>query len=193
MTVGDLLGNLRRLHAQLTEDFLQRKGRSLPLGDMLVDRNERAYSLGFGKGTTIYDSATVIGDVSVGEHCWIGQNTVLDGTGGLTIGDWCTVGVNSFIASHSAVARMLSAGKMPIDSKPTMIGSRCFIGPSCLIEMGVVIGEGCLIDAQSVVKRSLPPGTIAHGNPADVIGEVVLDQTGKPNLKFNRKAVELFK
>jgi acetyltransferase-like isoleucine patch superfamily enzyme len=36
----------------------------------------------------------------------------------------------------------------------------------------VVIGEGCLVGAGSVVTRDLPAGSVAFGNPATVSGRV---------------------
>ena len=42
--------------------------RSLPFGDYVVDRWEKARLLGFGDGSSIYDSSLVIGDVGVGKH-----------------------------------------------------------------------------------------------------------------------------
>src|SRR5690242_5080958 len=66
--------------------------RSLPFGDAMFDRWERAQRLGFGADASIYDSALVYGDVSVGEHSWIGPNVLLDGSGGaLAIGAWCSI------------------------------------------------------------------------------------------------------
>jgi acetyltransferase-like isoleucine patch superfamily enzyme len=35
---------------------------------------------------------------------------------------------------------------------------------------GVEIGEGSVVAAHSFVTRSLPPGSIAGGNPARIIG-----------------------
>ena len=65
--------------------------RVLPFGDYISDRWEKARALGFGEGTSIYDSAHVFGDVTVGEGTWIGPFTVLDGSGGgLRIGSHCS-------------------------------------------------------------------------------------------------------
>ena len=58
----------------------------MPFGELVNDRWEKANFLGFGKGTSVYDSSVIIGDVVVGENTWIGPNTILDGSGKLTIG-----------------------------------------------------------------------------------------------------------
>ena len=60
--------------------------RFLPLGELLVERTDKAKLLGFGKGTTIYDNSMVYGDVIVEENTWIGPFTILDGSGTLRIG-----------------------------------------------------------------------------------------------------------
>lgn len=60
---------------KLREFWLQRRRevdgrfrRTLPFGDYVVDRWEKARELGFGAGTSIYDSALVLGEVKVGEN-----------------------------------------------------------------------------------------------------------------------------
>ena len=52
-------------------------GRTLPFGDYISDRWEKARLLGFGEGSSIYDSAHVFGDVSIGSATWIGPFTIL--------------------------------------------------------------------------------------------------------------------
>ena len=46
--------------------------RDLPLPELLFDRWERARSLGFGHGTSVYHEAYLYGDVTVAEDVWIG-------------------------------------------------------------------------------------------------------------------------
>ena len=81
--------------------------RALPLADYIVDRWEKAQLLGFGDGSSIYDSALVLGDVTVGRHTWIGPSTILDGSGGpLVIGDYCSIsaGVHIHARYRKAIA-----------------------------------------------------------------------------------------
>ncbi|WP_211240344.1 hypothetical protein [Aminiphilus circumscriptus] len=65
--------------------------RTLPFGDYVVDRWEKAAFLGFGEKTSVYDSAIVLGDVQVGANTWIGPFVILDGSGGLVIGSNCSI------------------------------------------------------------------------------------------------------
>jgi acetyltransferase-like isoleucine patch superfamily enzyme len=51
----------------------------------------------------------------------------------------------------------------------TRIGKRCFIGARSIVMPGVVIGDECIIGAGSVVTKSVPPHSVAVGNPARVV------------------------
>jgi acetyltransferase-like isoleucine patch superfamily enzyme len=53
---------------------------------------------------------------------------------------------------------------------PVWIQDDCWIGAHAVIAPGVTIGKGCVIGANSVVTRDVPPYTVAAGVPARVIG-----------------------
>ena len=149
-----------------------RFNRVLPVGDYLSDRWEKAKYLGFGEGSTIYDSSLVFGDVKVADHTWIGPFTILDGSGGkLTIGSHCSISAGVQIYTHDTVRRSLSAGQEKIDVAPTSIGSNCYIGPNTIISKGVTIGDNVVIGANSLVNKDIPSGKKAFGTPCRVVGE----------------------
>lgn len=146
--------------------------RTLPFGDYVVDRWEKAKELGFGEGTSIYDSSLVLGDVKVGTHTWIGPFTVLDGSGGgLEIGSHCSISAGVQIYTHDTVERSLSGGVAPITQAPTRIGSNCYIGPNVVIAKGVTIGDKVVIGANSLVLRDIPSSSKAYGTPCRILGE----------------------
>ena len=166
----ELLGSLKDLVEQLRAEFTERFDRSLPLGEMINDRWERAKALGFGPGTSIYDSAIVLGRVEVGEGTWIGPFTILDGSGGLTIGDHCSISAGVQIYSHDTVRWATSGGEADPERAPTAIGSRCYIGPNTIVAKGVTIGDGCVVGANSLVLDDIPAGSRAFGTPCKVTG-----------------------
>jgi acetyltransferase-like isoleucine patch superfamily enzyme len=150
--------------------------RSVPFGDLIVDRWERARTLGFGEGASIYDSSLVLGDVVVGEHTWIGPFTVLDGSGGLMIGSYCSISAGVQVYSHDSVLWAVSGGAAAPQRAPTRIGSRCYIGPTAVVAKGVTIGDGCVIGAGSLVLRDIPPGSKAFGVPCRVVAPVDVEE-----------------
>ena len=168
----ELHQDLVRLWGTLQEETNSQWLRTLPWGDYIVDRWEKARRLGFGKGASIYDSALVVGDVKVGEQTWIGPHTVLDGSGGLEIGDWCSISAGVQVYTHDTVAWVLTAGKAGPEREATRIGSCCYLGPNTVVAKGVTIGDGCVIGANSLVLQDIPSGSKAFGTPCRVRGEV---------------------
>lgn len=167
----------RLLHATWRRAVLARQARFdrvLPYGDYFSDRWEKAALLGFGAGSSIYDSALVFGSVSVGEQVWIGPFTVLDGTGGLRIGSHCNISAGCQIYSHDSIDRCVSGGTAPLAQAPVSIGARTYIGPNTVVVKGVRIGEGCVIGANSLVLDDIPDGMMAAGTPCRIIRPVAI-------------------
>ena len=175
LTPERLLAALRELHASREADVLAVCQRSLPLADYIVDRWERARTLGFGAGSSVYDQALVLGDVEVGEKTWIGPGTVLDGSGGLRIGATCSISAGVQIYTHDSVRWALSGGAAEYEHAPVTIGDHCYIGPCTIVTMGVTIGRHCLVGAHSLVNRDLPDYSIAYGVPCRAVGRVEVD------------------
>tara|TARA_B110000037_G_scaffold220367_2_gene288096 strand:+ start:41556 stop:42140 length:585 start_codon:yes stop_codon:yes gene_type:complete len=170
------LAELRDLHADLFKAFKQQFDRSLPFTDEVFDRWKRATDLGWGKKSSVYDSAYVFGDTKVGENTWVGPFTIIDGSGGLSIGDHCTISGGVHIYTHSNLKQTLSGGKLPIDRESVSIGSCTYIAPQSIIGMGIRIGDHCVIAANSFVNTSFPSHAIIAGNPAKQIGRVVITE-----------------
>lgn len=163
---------------ELREARKRQWNRVLPIGDEISDRWEKARYLGFGEGTSIYDSSLVIGDVKVGKNTWIGPFTILDGSGGLEVGDNCSIAAGVQIYSHESILWALSGGRMEYTQTKTVIRNYCYIGPYTVVSKGVKIGDHCLIGANSLVNRDLKAFTIAAGSPCKVIGRVQVGKKG---------------
>ena len=164
--MNDLLAKLREFWSERRKTVDEMHRRTLPFGDYVVDRWEKAASLGFGEGTSIYDTSHVFGDVSVGRDTWIGPFCILDGSGGLSIGNNCSISAGVQIYSHDTVEWATSGGQSDYRRKATHIGNRCYIGPNSVIAMGVTIGDGAIVGTNSFVNRDVAPDGKVAGNPA---------------------------
>jgi acetyltransferase-like isoleucine patch superfamily enzyme len=174
---------LKAVFERIDDAFIADLDRSVSFGDVFVDRWERASKLGFGERTNIYDSSLVIGDVKVGRDCWIGPNSILDGSGGLSLGDFCTISASVHIYTHDNLKNTLSSGKMPIERKSVIISNNCYLGPHVVISKGVELGAFCIVGANSFVNKSFDTCAIIAGNPAKQIGLVIFEENG--NVIFN--------
>jgi acetyltransferase-like isoleucine patch superfamily enzyme len=166
---------LENLHNTLDTHFKKKFDRSLPFNEEISDRWERAKKLGFGEKSSIYDSAFVFGDVKIGKSCWIGPFTIIDGSGGLSIGDNCTISVGVHLYSHDNLKQTLTGGAVEIERSVLVIGNNTYIGPQSIIAKGITIGSYCVVAANSFVNSDMENNSIYAGNPAKKIGNVLVD------------------
>jgi len=156
----------------LREDLL----RNL-LAQAMTD-DERAHMLGFPEGCRVRESAKVVSphNLICGEHVWVGENVVLDASGGLTVGSHTTFSVGTLVWSHSSVFSNLMLGNQSgnpwIMRKPTKIGSGCYIGGPSSIYPGVTIGDKVVVLPMTVVTKDVPDNVMIGGSPARIIRSI---------------------
>jgi len=174
---------LKRLHRVLRNYTHKKYGRVNPFVENLFDWKEKGEFFG-GKNVTIYDSTTIVGDVKIGDHTWIGPFCSLDGPGGLTIGSYCSISLGCQLLTHDTVKWALTGGKEDYEYAPTEVGNNCFLGTFAVVLKGVTIGDGCVIGAGAVVTKDVPENSIVIGVPARSVGRVRFDNKGKARLEY---------
>ena len=128
-----------------------------------------------GGGVTIGDWTTLHADtlvlsktgVDIGQHCWFGQNTVLDGTGGLTIENGVRVGMYSQLWSHVAAGEQIE-GCTLYGERPIHVESDVWLVGSCIVASGVRIGRRTVALIGSNLTKDAPPEVVLAGSPAKV-------------------------
>lgn len=125
------------------------------------------------------------GQPKIGKDVWIGAFCLIDGLGGLTIGDECNISSGAQIVTHSTVPACLygrERGEMELS--PTIIGKRVFVGANATILRGCTIGDQCVIGAGSVVLEhtDIPSQCVVAGNPVRFIRRLSPMQILKRNL-----------
>jgi acetyltransferase-like isoleucine patch superfamily enzyme len=176
--------NYEKLRKKVATQMRRKYDRVLPLDEMLLDRWKKAEFLGFGEQTSVYENVYIYGKPEVGKNVWIGPFVVLDGTGGLTIGDGCDISCGVMIFTHSTHLRCISKRNMDIVKKPVKIGNYVYVGSGAVILPGVTIGDNSVVGAGAVVTKDVPSFSVAMGVPARIVGKVVL--SGKSaKIRFN--------
>ncbi|MFE4714641.1 DapH/DapD/GlmU-related protein [Paenibacillus sp. NPDC056722] len=114
----------------------------------------------------------------LGENCKLGDNVHIVASEKVVIGDNCLMASKIFISdtSHGDYSKAeLDSGpdtppdERPLYTKPVSIGNNVWIGENVCILLGVTIGNGCIIGANSVVNKDIPSNCIVAGSPARVI------------------------
>ena len=114
--------------------------------------------------TVLKDAEIVIGNNSGGTA------TTIAAASSVRIGDDVMIGANTKIIDndfHDPNPEKRDEIEFP--ARPVIIDNNVFIGLNCLILKGVRIGENSVIGANSVVLGSIPPNSLAMGNPCKVI------------------------
>ena len=137
----------------------------------------------FQKLTRISSSAKLLNkkEIILADNIWIGHYCLVDGTGGVSLGEGVQLSSHTVVYSHSSQDAIRLLGKHFIEQpatkrpgyklKPVSIGDYTFVGTSSVILPGSVIGKGCIIGAGTVVNGIIPDYAIAVGNPAKIVGD----------------------
>lgn len=130
--------------------------------------------------------AWIIGEPVIGEGTWVGAFTLIDGSGGLTIGRGCDISSGVHIYTHSTARRAVSGRAFnEIERAPVTIGDRVFIGANAVVNMGVTIGDEAVVGAGAVVTKDVPARTVVAGVPARRVASVVLGTPEDPRPTFD--------
>lgn len=129
-----------------------------------------------GRNTQIHDHAMLMtygGEIRIGRDCSVNPFCVLYGHGGLTIGNGVRIAAHSVLipANHTFADPAVPIWKQPETRLGIVIEDDVWIGSGARIMDGVRIGKGSVIGAGAVVTKAIPPGSIAVGVPARVIGQ----------------------
>jgi bifunctional UDP-N-acetylglucosamine pyrophosphorylase/glucosamine-1-phosphate N-acetyltransferase len=128
------------------------------------------------EGATIGPYSRLRPGARIGRYVEIGNFAEIKNT---TIGDRTKVHHMSYLGDASVGAEVnIGAGTITCNydgraKHRTVIEDRAFIGSDTMLIAPVVIGEGAVTGAGSVVNRDVPPGGVAVGIPARVIRHVV--------------------
>lgn len=110
--------------------------------------------------------------MDLGQGIRISRGARLDRTNpkGVHIGDYTAITGGAAVLTHDFVNRVW---------KDTYIGKNCFLGFNCIVLAGVRVGDGCIISANTVVVRDVPPNSVVMGNPGKVVEQnIVTDKWG---------------
>lgn len=133
-----------------------------------------------GISSFVPESADIIGEVTIGEACFIGAGARIRGDyGTVIIGDRTSVQENVVIHARE--------GDLTVVGSQVQLGHGCLlhnctvrdfavIGLGAIISDYAVIGEWAIIGEGAVVRGEIPGGAVAVGIPARVVGEVTDEQ-----------------
>lgn len=113
------------------------------------------------------------GNISIGRGSRVGRLAIVNGAGGVRIGENVRIGPRLLVSTTDHV---YARTDIPIKQQGTSSGEVCicddvWIGANVSIMKGLTIGKGAVIAAGAVVTHDVLEGTVVGGVPAKVIKE----------------------
>lgn len=146
------------------------------------------------KGSYIHPGATVIGDVHIGEKCFIGAGAVLRADyGSVHLGNGSNIQENCVVHaqpdSTAQIGENVDVGHGAIIHGPCIIHNNVTVGMGSIICTDTDLGEHSFLGAGSLLApgKAIPAGKIAMGNPAKVSRDI--DEYWKT---YSQIAIELY-
>jgi len=135
-----------------------------------------------GKDCFIADSADIIGDVHIGDRCYIGFGAVIRGDyGTITLGSDSAVEEGCLChakpGGHLVMGKRVTLGHGAVIhgkelGDDVVVGMGAVVGFDTVVGRGTVIAEGAVLKAKTVIL----PNKLAGGVPARVLGNIDSDQ-----------------
>jgi maltose O-acetyltransferase len=106
--------------------------------------------------------------ITIGEGTSIGDHCILDGRGGLTIGNSVNFSTGAWVWT---MEHELNAADFRGSAARVVIEDYAWVSCRTVVLPGVTIGRGAVVAAGAVVTKSVQPYAIVGGVPAKKIGE----------------------
>jgi virginiamycin A acetyltransferase len=115
------------------------------------------------------------GDVIIGEDCHINSGCVIYSGNGVTLGHHVEVAANCTLApvnhAYQDRSRLISEQRFLPSKGGIEIHDDVWIGANTVLLDGVVLAQGCVIGASSLVRESVPAFEVWAGNPLRKLSE----------------------
>lgn len=115
-----------------------------------------------------------MGDIIIGTDCVVNSGCVFYSGNGIRIGDRVAIAANCTLAPANHEYKDKDKPIRAQGFKPSkggiIIENDVWIGANSVLLDGVILGEGCVIAAGSLVRGEIPPFSIYGGNPSQHLG-----------------------
>ena len=106
--------------------------------------------------------------LTVGDHCWLGEDAWIDNLAPVTIGSHVCVSQAAYLCTGN---HDWTAPSMKLFRRSIVLGDGSWVGARATICPGVTLGIGAIAAAGSVIARDVPAYQIWAGNPATFMRE----------------------
>lgn len=110
--------------------------------------------------------------LSIGSHCWIGENVWIDNLDNVIINNHVCISQGAFLlcGNHD-----YKSSSFDLLIKPIILESGSWIGAMSIVAPGVKVGQHAVLALGSVASKDLEAYQIYRGNPAEIVKKRVFN------------------
>ena len=137
----------------------------------------RMFGAKIGKGVIIKPRVQVKfpWNLTVGDHCWIGEGVWIENQGKVTIGSNCCLSQGAVIMTGN---HNYKKPTFDLIVKPVTLEDGVWIGSHAMVTQGVTCGSHAVLAVKSVASRDLDPYTIYSGHPCEPVRKREIEEGG---------------
>jgi acetyltransferase-like isoleucine patch superfamily enzyme len=143
-------------------------------GEEYIEIGNRSYVRSYSTiwALSSYEGGIYRPSIVIGDDVYIGRFVYLAAIDGISVGSGSVLSEHVYVSDHShgfdPNAGLIMKQRL-VSKGPVKIGANCFLGYRAAIMPGVVLGDHCVVGANSVVTRSFPAYSMIGGGPARLL------------------------
>jgi len=128
----------------------------------------RMFGAKVGSGAHVYPGVKIWApwNLEIGDETGVGDGAILYSQGRISIGNRSVVSQGAHLCTGT---HDYNQSGFPLQTFSIVIGHHVWIAAEAFIHPGIVISDGVVVGARSVVTKSLPQWTVCAGNPCVVL------------------------
>ncbi len=123
----------------------------------------KAHAQGYTLASYVSSHAFVWPNVTMGRHCFIFENNVLQPF--VSLGENVILWSGNHVGHHTAIADNVFISSHVVISGSCQIGQNSFLGVNSTVADGLTIGRDAFLNIATAVTRSLDANAMYRGNP----------------------------
>jgi UDP-2-acetamido-3-amino-2,3-dideoxy-glucuronate N-acetyltransferase len=158
-----------------------KRGVTTPMSDITVHPSSVCETEDIGPGTRIGPFVHIHAGARLGSGCTVDDGVVIEP--GAVIGDSVTLGAAAIVSGgarledNAVIGARVTFAREPGGTAhtqgehqvQTVVRSRASVGEGATLLAGIEIGRGAVVEAGTVVTRSVPPHAVVSGNPGTIV------------------------
>ena len=119
---------------------------------------------------TVVNAARDFSNLSIGNDCHIGAETLFDLAERISIEDFATLSMRTTLITHIDAGPGPLSVRRPRKTGPVRIGRGAYLGAGATVLHGVSVGAEATVGAHALVDRDIPAGTTVISPRAQPLG-----------------------